>query len=95
MEPDVIARCYDKLRSEDWSVEIGRLPSFRIGRKPCDISFSGATIPEVVASVEKVGDAWELTPYASQFLEVNGVGKTKAEKYGALFLAVIDRHRKG
>ena len=73
MEPDVIARCYDKLRSEDWSVEIGRLPSFRIGRKPCDISFSGATIPEVVASVEKVGDAWELTPYASQFLEVNGV----------------------
>ncbi|MBE6725284.1 MAG: DNA helicase RecQ [Ruminococcaceae bacterium] len=29
-----------------------------------------------------------------EFLEVTGVGKTKAEKYGAVFLAVIDKHRK-
>ena len=29
-----------------------------------------------------------------EFLEVSGVGKTKAAKYGAQFLAVIDRHRK-
>ena len=51
--------------------------------------------PYMVFADAALVDMCRLMPRdLDEFLEVTGVGKTKAERYGKQFLAVIDRHRK-
>jgi ATP-dependent DNA helicase RecQ len=53
---------------------------------PAYVVFSDATLAEMAA--RKPGTYAEL-------LEVNGIGKTKLERYGDAFLAVVAEHTSG